>query len=280
MIASGGPGDPADAPADHPVLLRERADDERPLGHALELERMDELAPVVEERLHRGVVDERQVVLTAQVARERPVLPREGSARRHRRAHQHHRRGLRADRGRERVLVEPPFSVDDAKRREDRRAAREMDPVHDPRVGRVGDDDLVARVDGREEAVEEPRQAARGDDQLGLRVVAMARSRRGEVRDRGAQVEVALEREPAVRLGPAEGRLRLGQRLRRERQVRVEVLEPQDRPARVGRRDPLGGGRDDVQADAADVGQTLRALHGRKLRKDGSKSEVRIGFRS
>ena len=31
----GGARDPADAPADHPVLLRERADDHRALGHAV-----------------------------------------------------------------------------------------------------------------------------------------------------------------------------------------------------------------------------------------------------
>ena len=51
------PGDPADAPADHPVLLGHRADDHGALGHAVELQRVDELAAVEQQCLHRRVVD-------------------------------------------------------------------------------------------------------------------------------------------------------------------------------------------------------------------------------
>jgi hypothetical protein len=72
------------------------------------------------------------------------------------------------------------------------------DKPDDSGVGRVGDDHLVARVHGGEQYVEQALRAAAGDDDLALRVVAMAGLFGGEVGDRLAQVEVAGDRQPAV----------------------------------------------------------------------------------
>src|SRR5919109_314971 len=67
-------GHPADAPADHAVLLRHGAHDDRALGHPLEADRVDERAPVEEEPLHCRVVDEEELTLAAEVANEAPVV--------------------------------------------------------------------------------------------------------------------------------------------------------------------------------------------------------------
>jgi hypothetical protein len=95
------------------VLLRERADDDRPFGHALVAERVEERPAVEEEALHRGVVDQEEVVLAAEVADEPPVLLVERAARGHGRAHEEHPRRSWPDRGGERVAVEVPLAAYD-----------------------------------------------------------------------------------------------------------------------------------------------------------------------
>ena len=98
-------------------------------------------------------------------------------------------------------------------------------------------------------------------------VIAISRSgsKRWPVRacdvvgDRGAQVVVAGERQPRVRRRVVERRARHLDGLGRQRQVGVEVLQPQHRA--VARR-VVGGRGDLVDAEADDVVQALRAGNG------------------
>ena len=69
-------------------------------------------------------------------------------------------------RGRQRAPVQPPLAVDDRQRREHRHAARQPHAVDEPRVDRVGQHDLVARVDRRQQDVEHALGPAAGDDDL------------------------------------------------------------------------------------------------------------------
>ena len=255
----GGAGDPADAPADHPVLLRERADDDSPLRHPVHAQRVDERPAVEEQALHRGVVDEEEVALPAEVADREPVVLVEVAARGHGRAHEQEAGGLRADQVVEPAAVEAPAVLLGEERDEARCAAREANAVDDPCVGRVGDDHLVARIHGAEEGVQQAFHPARGDDDLALGVVAVAGALGGEVRDRGAQVEVAGEGEPAVRLRVVELRARDLERLGREREVGVEVLHAEDRAA-VAAPCFLRGSGDAVDSEADDSLQPLGPL--------------------
>ena len=217
---------------------------------------MDERAAVEEQALHRGVVDEEEVALAAEVADREPVVLVEPAARGHGRAHEEKAGGLRADEVVQPVAVEAPAVLLGEERDEARCAAREADAVDDPRVGRVGDDHLVARIHGAEEGVQEALHSAGGDDDLALGVVAVAGALGGEVRDRGAQVEVAGEGEPAVRLRVVELRARDLERLGREREVGVEVLHAKDRAA-VASPCFLRGSGDAVDSEADDLVQAL-----------------------
>ena len=117
-----------------------------------------------------------------------------------------------------------------------------MDPIDDPGVGRVGDDDLVAGAHGRQESVQQSFHPAAGDDDLALRVVAVPGALGSEVGDRLPQRHIAGEREPAVRLGLLERLARGRDGLGRERQVGVQVLEAENRPLGVRPGRPLGRG--------------------------------------
>ena len=207
---------------------------------------MHGLAPVEQQRLHRAVVEQEQLLAHAQLAHRLPVGALEHVAAGHRRAHHQQRHGARRDRGGQRVAAQPPLAVLDVEAGERRHAAGQPHAVHEPGVGRVGEHDLVAAVDRREQDVEHGLGAAAGDHDLGLRVVAVAGARGEVVGDRGAQVGVAREGQPRVGLRALDRRGGDGGRLRRERQVGVQVLEPQQ-PV-VARR--AGGGRDAVDAEA------------------------------
>ena len=209
-------------------------------------ERVDERASVEEEAFHRRVVDQEEVALTAEVADGAPVVLVEVAAGRHRRAHEQEACRLGPDDPVESFAVEAPPFVFGEEWDEGRDAACKADPVDDPRVGRVGDDHLVARVDQCEEDVEEALHAAYGDDDLAHGVVVVAGSRLGELGDRGAEIEVAGERQPAVCLRRSETGDRLRDGLRGERKIGVEVLHPQDRAAADVR-----GRRYAVDAEAA-----------------------------
>jgi hypothetical protein len=71
--------------------------------------------------------------------------------------------------------------------------AREPDPVDQPGVDRIADDDLLAGLHGGQQHIEDAVQAAGHADALRARVVAVARAG-ADVRRRGlAQREVALK---------------------------------------------------------------------------------------
>ena len=185
--------------------------------------------PAVEEQaLHGRVVDEEEVALAAEVADREPVVLVEVAARGHRRAHEEKAGGLRADDVVEPVAVEAPAVLLGEERDEARDAAGKPDAVDDARVGRVGDDHLVAGIHGAEDGVEKRLHSARSDDDLALGVVAVTAPLGGEVGDRRAQVEVAGEREPAVRLRVVEFRAGDLERLGRKREVGVEVLHAEN----------------------------------------------------
>jgi hypothetical protein len=67
----------------HAVLLRQRSNDDRAVGHPLEAKRVDERAPVEEQPLHRSVGDQGKIALTAKVADQPPVVRFEPAAGRH-----------------------------------------------------------------------------------------------------------------------------------------------------------------------------------------------------
>ena len=145
-------------------------------------------------------------------------------------------------------------------------AAREVDAVDDPGVGRVGDDHLVARVDGDEQRVQEALHPAAGDDDLPLRVERMPCPGGEERGDRLAEVDVAGEREPAVRLGRLEAPRRDADGLGRQREVGVEVLHAQHRPSGVRPCRLVRRGGDEVDPEASNRLEPLRPLdHGPSL---------------
>jgi hypothetical protein len=135
-------------------------------------------------------------------------------------------------------------------------AAGEPGAVDDAGVRGVAEQHLVARIDDGEHDLEDRRGAAAGHDDLALGVVAAAGALGQEVADRRAQIAIAGEGQPAVGLRRLEAPDRLGDRLGRERQVGVEVLQPEHVAPGVGRV------RQPVDAEAADVLQPLRPLEG------------------
>ena len=108
-------------------------------------------------------------------------------------------------------------------------------------------------------AFEQPLHPAHRDHDLGLGVVPVAGPLGGEVGDRGAQVVVAGERQPAVRFGGLQALGGDADGLGRERQVGVEVLHPQDRPVGIRLRGTVGRGGDAVDAEAANGFEASRA---------------------
>ena len=225
-----------------------------------------ERPPVVEDPFHRGVVDEEEVSLPAEIADELPVGLVERASRRHRGAHEQQGRGSIAHGGGERVPVEPPLALGHPERHGSRRPAGEVDAVDEAGVGRIGDDHLVAGVDRHQKRVEDAFEASAGDHDLALRVVGVARASGEEGGDRLAQLHVAGEREPAVRLRRLQAPGRDADRLRRQRQVGVEVLHAQHRPFGACARRLLDRRGDPVDPESADRLESLRPLdHGTSL---------------
>ncbi len=183
-----------------------------------------------------------------------PVVGVEHAAGRHRRAHHQQRGGALAHRCRERIAVEPPLAVDDRQRREHRHAARQPHAVHEPGVDRVGEHDLVARIERGQQHVEHALGPAAGDDDLAHRVVDAAVAGRDVLRDRRPQPEIAGERQPRVRDRVVERGARDGDRLGRQAEIGVEVLQPQN----VGVEHRRGHA---VDAEAGDPLHPLRAFH-------------------
>ncbi len=152
--------------------------------------------------------------------------------------------------------VESPLAAGDVQRDELRHRAGEADAVEHAGVGRIGQDDLVARIGEDEERVEHRVALAAGDDDLARPVVARAAAALDRRGDRLLELVAAGERQPAVRLvAPDCGACRLDRR-RRRRHVGVEVLEAQHLRVVTRRR------RDAVDVEPGDLLQTLDAHTG------------------
>ena len=246
--------DPADPPADHAQFLRGRSDRDRALGHAGQGGRMNHLAAVEQEPLHRRIENEGEVAARAQLGNIVPVVPVEATARRHGRRHQKHGRRARADGGRERVEVEPPGRAGrKGEGHEFRHAAGQTDPVDEACIGGVGDDHLIAYIDRCQQHIQDAGEATGGDDAVAGAGIGVA-CESGHMGGGGiAQSGLADEGQIAVvavgrrRFAGARDRLRVG------RNVDIEVLEPEIIFARDIRNRPHS-----VDADAGNVLQTIR----------------------
>jgi hypothetical protein len=146
---------------------------------------------------------------------------------RHRRAHEQHDGRAWRDRGRERLGVDAPAVGPRRRGHEPGHAAREPHAVHEPGVDRVAQHDLLAGLDGREQYVEDPVEAAHRAEALGVRVVRAAGERPDVPRGRLPERAPPLEREPAVRRVVVDRGAGQVQRDLRWPEVGVEVLEPQ-----------------------------------------------------
>ena len=221
-----GGDDPAEPPADQPLLHRDRADRHRSLAQAGERGRMHDGPAVEDDPLHQRPVEQPEVVLADDLGDGLPFLRLEHAAGRERRIHQEEDARARAGRGTEGVEVEPPRAVAHLQRHEARQRARQPDPVDHARVHGVCDEHLVARIGEREQRVEQSVPLAAGDHDLGPRVVGPPAAALDVRCDRALDVEAAGEREVAVELVEAGRCARRLDRLGRRRQVGVEVLEP------------------------------------------------------
>ena len=220
------------------------------LRHPVERERIDDLAAVEEDPLHRRVDDEEKVALAAELRDDVPRLPIEHRARRHRRAHhQEHARAI-VDGGAEAVEVEAPAGRARLEPGEAWHAAGDPHPVQQPGVDRIGEHDLVARLERGEQDVEDPVQAAGGDQRLTPVDLVHAAADVGG--DGSSQPLVPGEREVAVRVVVVDrgaGRL---ERSGEGPKIRVEVLEPEE--LGVGR--AVGGVAHAVDADPGNTLET------------------------
>ena len=102
---------------------------------------------------------------------------------------------------REPVAVKTPAVLLGEEGNEARDTAGKPDAVDNARVRGIGDDHFISGIHGAEDSVEKRLHSARSDHDLALGVIAMTAPLGGEVGDRRAQVEVAGERKPTVRLG-------------------------------------------------------------------------------
>jgi hypothetical protein len=165
----------------------------------------------------------------------------------------------RAEEVGELVAIEAPAVRLGEEGHEARDTAGEPDAVDDAGVCGVGDDHLVPVIHCAKEDVEKGFHSACRDDDLALGVVAMAAPLGGEVGDRCAQVQVAGEGKPAVRLRVVQlgaGRL---ERLRRKGEIRVEVLHAENGAAVASPRF-LCRGSHPVDPEADDWLHPLRPL--------------------
>ena len=248
-----GRDDPADPPADHALLRQDVAHRHRAVAHAGQGGRMDDLPAVEQHALVGSPVDEPEIAAGHQVGDRLPLLAGGDPAAGEGRVVDEDGTGPVGHRGTKGLRVEAPPAVDDAERREARDGAHEADPVDHARIGRVGQNDLVARVGDGVQRVEHRHPLTRHDDDLPAAVVAGAAASIDERRDGVLQIVAAGERQPAVRLVLADGRSGCVHRGRRRRDVGVEVLQAKDVRIVAGR------GRDAIDAEARDVVQTPNA---------------------
>ncbi len=211
--------------------------------------RMARRAPVEPDALHRRVVDEPGRVPFQGAGQRGPVPLVQDQAGGHGRPHHQDRGGLRAHRGGQPPGVGLPAGRGGHSGDEPGHAARQPDPVDQPGVDGVTEHHLLAGLDGGQQRVEYPVQAARDTDALGNRVVGAAREPADVGRGRLAQRRVPLERQIAVGRVVVDGHPGRVQGDLRRPQVGVQVLQAQD----VRVRGRVGGVTDHVHADAGNL---------------------------
>ncbi len=185
-------------------------------------------AVIEEDAFEPRQVEEPNVTLAADRGDGVPFLVARHPPRRQRRAaDEQHARAL-VHCGLQDVEVEPPLAVGDPERDEARDGADEPHPIYHARVGRVGEDDLVAGIGEAEERVEHPVALAARNHNLAAPVIARPAAALDVGRHRLLQVVAAGERQPTVRLVLADCRPGRLHRLGGRRDVRVEVLQAQN----------------------------------------------------
>jgi hypothetical protein len=217
---------PADAPGDHALLQRRRADGDGPIAHPGKRRRMPDRPPVKQHALESGPVQQPQVPPAADRGNRLPLaVARHPPGGKRRVVQEDHARALR-DRGRQRIQIESPSLVADLERDEPRHCPDQPHPVEHARVGRVGEENLVPGIGQTEQGVQHRIALAASDHDLPAPVVARP-SATLDVGGHGLlEVVAAGERQPAVRLVLADRRP--GRRHCRfgRRDVGVEVFQP------------------------------------------------------
>ena len=226
---------PPHPPPDHAVLLGHRADRHGEILQPRHARRVDVAAATVQDPLHRGVVQEPDATLLADPRNLFPIRARQHRPRRNRRVHEEDDARALGHLVAEALQVQRPAAAVHDERDEACHPTRQTHPLEHARVGGIGDDHLVARLDEREQRVEEPLGAPGRDDRLRGGVAGDAAQPRDMRRGRGAQVVAPQEGEVAVGVVVAEGGPRRRDGRRGGRDVRVEVFEAQDPGVGPGR---------------------------------------------
>ena len=224
------------------------------VGEPVEARRLDHRAPVEDDPLHGGVVDQPAAAPPAERADRVPLGGLEHGARGHRGVHHEQRAGAIARRGLEHVEVQAPGAVATPEGHEDGRRAGHPHAADHADVGRVGDDDLVALLHGGEQRVEQPLGAAAGDDHVLLGVVGDAGLAQQPLGDGLAELGQPVEGQVGVGRVDAHAGARGLEHRGGRRHVGVEVLQAQD--IGVGARGAGGG----VDAELGEVQHPARAV--------------------
>ena len=138
--------DPTDPPGDHPLLERHAPHDDRSIAHVRKRSRMPDRAAVEEHAFEPRQVQEPHVALAADRGNGLPFLVAGDPPGRQRRAADEKDARSLVHGGPQNVEVESPLAVGDPERDETRDGADEPHPIDHARVGRVGEDDLVAGI--------------------------------------------------------------------------------------------------------------------------------------
>ena len=138
-----------------------------------------------------------------------------------------------------------------AQRNQLRLATGDAHAIRRAGVNRVGQDHLVARVDGRQKHVENAAASAGGDDRA---IVSAPAELRNVRRRRGTQRIVTVKRKIAVRGIVVDRAPRRRQRGFRRTQIRVHVFQAQNR--RIASR--IGFVADTIDADPRNLQEAVR----------------------
>ena len=185
-------------------------------------------SPVEQDPFHPREVDQPNVALPADRSDRIPLVVTQVVSRRHTRVRHEDRSGPIADGGRQGVRIEPPFVAFDAQRHHAWHRAHDPHAIDHPRVGRIGQDDLVARIGHGEQGIHHGVAFAARHDDLRLGIEPHARAIGHLCGHRTAKLDLAGERQPAVGIVFSH---RLSGRLQRglgRTEVGVEILQVED----------------------------------------------------